>query len=768
VYQFLKDIQLIRAIILLTAVLVLVGIGAFHTYPPAPSSLSAPTSAFSSASAISHVQQIGQKPHPTGTRENADARQYLLMQLKALGFEPEIQSAFVVNPQKKQAGRIHNVLVRIPGTSAGKTLLLSAHYDSVHTGPGAADDGGSVAAILETLSVIKTQPALRNDLICIFTDSEETGLLGAEAFVQQHPWTKTVGLALNFEYRGNYGAFMMFETSQGNGKLIEGLAASAPFLLANSLMYEVYKRLPNDTDMTVFKQAGIPGMNFAAIEGHTSYHTQLDRPELLDQHTLQHEGEIMLALVKHFGNIPLDDLKSTDSVYFDFPGLGLVHYPVSWIIPLNILLLFIFVTIITLGLRTKTVRISHAISGFIVFPIILLGLALTSHFCWSGIRLLHPEYESFFQGDTYNSHWYLLAFTFLNIGLFGLLQSNVHKLLRPAEFSLGIMAFWLLLLILSGVWLPGASFLLFWPLAAMLGVVGMLLRGKTNSNHLGNALLIFLGSIPGILIFTPLIRCLFISLTPQMIGVVVIFLILLLGLLTPLLEIIGQRKYLIRSSLLVGFIALVAGSLTSGFDSDHPRQNTLFYAINNSEQWGSQQRAFWLSTDKQLDEWTSAFFPNAQAKQQVPAIFGDSFQAMWSAPAPLLALQSPTIETLEDTALSDAIPGKRKITIRIKSPRQAPKIKVAIEGIDVLHSIVAGQTFSQSPQSHWSLDSVGLIDEGLIIEFIVKAGVPFKVRAIDFSYGLPAKPLIPRPLSMISKPSEFSDTTAVVNVIGYR
>ena len=55
-------------------------------------------------------------------------------------------------------------------------------------------------------------------------------------------------------------------------------------------MYEVYKRLPNDTDMTVFKRAGIPGMNFAAIEGHTSYHTQLDRPELLQEGSLPTSG----------------------------------------------------------------------------------------------------------------------------------------------------------------------------------------------------------------------------------------------------------------------------------------------------------------------------------------------------------------------------------------------------------------------------------------------------------------------------------------------
>ena len=106
------------------------------------------------------------------------------------------------------------MLVRIPGRVLGKALLLAAHYDSTRDGPGAADDGASVAAILETLRALKSQPALQNDLICIFTDGEEAGLLGAEAFVAEHPWAKEIGLVLNFEYRGNRGPFFMFETSQ--------------------------------------------------------------------------------------------------------------------------------------------------------------------------------------------------------------------------------------------------------------------------------------------------------------------------------------------------------------------------------------------------------------------------------------------------------------------------------------------------------------------------------------------------------------------------
>ena len=36
---------------------------------------------------------------------------------------------------------------------------------------------------------------------------------------------------------------------------------------ATSLAVEVYRRMPNSTDLTVFLEAGIPGLNFAFISG---------------------------------------------------------------------------------------------------------------------------------------------------------------------------------------------------------------------------------------------------------------------------------------------------------------------------------------------------------------------------------------------------------------------------------------------------------------------------------------------------------------------
>ena len=750
------------AIGLIIVMLALIITGLLHATPPAPVSASVSPSIFSSARAMSTVRQIAQKPHPIGTSENAKVRNYLVAELKALGLEPHIQSAWGINKsdQGGSVGVVHNVLVRVPGRVSGKALLLMAHYDSTYTGPGAADDAASVAAILETLRALKTLPALQNDLICLFTDGEEAGLLGAEAFVAEHPWAKQIGLVLNFEYRGNRGPFVMFETSAGNGKLINGFAKAVPHPMGNSLMYEVYKRLPNDTDMTVFKRAGIPGMNFAAIEGHTSYHTQLDRPELLQEGSLQHQGEILLALAQHFGNAPLDDLRSADSVYFDAPGLGLVNYPVNWVLPLCGILILLFAMVLYPGLKSGELRATRTALGALAFLIMIPVLAGICQLLWIGIRRLHPEYDTLLQGDTYNSHWYLLAFVMLVIGLFAFMQSGIRRWIRPMELAFGAMACWLLFLIATSIALRGASFLFLWPLAPLLLTIGILFwqRVQNISSPLYFGL-ILLGTAPGILMFAPLIKALFIGLTPQLVGVVMSVLVLLLGLLVPLIEVLIRRLLLPWFALATGILFLVIGSFTAGFDTDHPRPDNLFYAVD-----GATGKAFWLSQDKYLDEWTRIFFPSNPERRRIPEIFGEGARDYWAAAAPVFDLPAPTLVVLEDSTEGNS----RKINIQARSLRRAPRLSLSVEGTGVISSKVEGRLFSQAFRPEWSLKGFGIPKEGLNIELNVKAGSPFKIRVIDFSYELPLTSSQLRPSNMIAQPFGISDTTIVTRTFAFR
>ena len=119
-----------------------------------------------------------------------------------------------------------------------------------------------------------------------------------------------------------------FETSPGDNWLISQYAQAAPYPLASSLMYEIYRRLPNDIDFTVYKSAGYGGLDFAVIGDSAYYHTALDDTAHVDLGSLQHQGSYALALVRHFGDLDLAAAHTEDAVYFNALGTYLfVHYP---------------------------------------------------------------------------------------------------------------------------------------------------------------------------------------------------------------------------------------------------------------------------------------------------------------------------------------------------------------------------------------------------------------------------------------------------------
>jgi acetylornithine deacetylase/succinyl-diaminopimelate desuccinylase-like protein len=185
--------------------------------PKAVSSDSA-TTEFSAERAFSHLKEFAVSPHPLGSKEHDRVRDYLVQELETLGLAPEIQKVNSLNLPRTwvAGGMVENIVAKIDGTNSSKAIMLVAHYDSVTGGPGVADDGAGVAAILETVRALKETKPLKNDIIILLTDGEENGLLGAKAFVEEHPWVRDVGLVLNFEARGNEGPAFMFETSDNN------------------------------------------------------------------------------------------------------------------------------------------------------------------------------------------------------------------------------------------------------------------------------------------------------------------------------------------------------------------------------------------------------------------------------------------------------------------------------------------------------------------------------------------------------------------------
>ncbi len=416
---------------------------------------------FSSAKAFATLSHLlaEQRPHPTGSPENAIVRDRIVDALKAAGYTPEIQSAFQCSPPDRGAGcsTVENIIAVHKGTGAGKAILATAHYDSVPAGPGVADDGAGVAVMLELARHLATQPPARNDVIILIADSEETGLRGALAFAEHHPLMKQVGLVVNVEARGASGPSIMFETGAGNARLIDLFAGAADQPVSNSLAYEIYKLLPNDTDFSIYKRYNLTGFNFAIIGSASRYHSRLDDLAHLDKNSLQHHGDNTFALMAKLLDTDLATLKAeTDASYFDIFGQTLAVWPAAINLPAALAALLGVVGLIIAQRAAFPWRaVAWSALGVVgtVAGLFALGCVLSYPLgVWPGVHPLdHPE------------PWPARIALAAAAILVALIAAVITK---RAGSRVILLLNWLLLCLLAvacAAFLPGASYALVWP-----------------------------------------------------------------------------------------------------------------------------------------------------------------------------------------------------------------------------------------------------------------------------------------------------------------
>lgn len=241
-------------------------------------------------------------PHPVDSAPLDETRARLLEEIRTFGYTPELRAANVCQSLSGNAARcafVQNVFFTA-GPQEGPALLLTAHYDSVESSPGFGDDGIGVAVWLEVAHHLKQQPPTR-PVAFLLTDGEETGLLGAQAFVDNRKdYPFTVGRIINLEARGVRGPAMMFETGHPNGNLVSDWSKSGARPFSNSMMTAVYELLPNSTDLTVHLNDGSNGINIAISDGLDFYHTNHDDLAHLDRTSVQHMGDQALGATRAF------------------------------------------------------------------------------------------------------------------------------------------------------------------------------------------------------------------------------------------------------------------------------------------------------------------------------------------------------------------------------------------------------------------------------------------------------------------------------------
>jgi hypothetical protein len=705
--------------------------------PPETVPATAPATEFSAQRAMKHLEVIAARPHPIGSSEHARIRDYIVSQLSALQLNPEIQKASVVNDKwgaVLPAATVENVVAKLKGTDSNRAILIAAHYDSMPNSPGASDDGSAVAAMLEAARVLRSTPSLRNDVIFLFTDGEEAGLLGAKAFVDEHAWRKDIGLVLNFEARGDGGPTLMFETSSQNGWLIKTFAGAARYPVASSYMYDVYKLMPNSTDFTVFREAGFPGFNFAFISGSNYYHGLADSIEHTNQRSLQHHGSYMLALTRAFGNLDLRDRRETNAVYFDLFGLTLVHYSAKWTIPLTFLTGILVIGIVFFGLKTKQLT-RGVLTSFMTLLFAMIGAAVIVKLLWFIVGSLHRSEMFLLSGDSRSSHLYLLGFVAVTIAIVSECYVWSFRKLSIPDLATGILLWWLLAMLAATFYLPGAAYLFTWPLLFSLLSLGFVFVTK-NQDAVSLRLvgLLSIGAIAGMVLLVPTVYALYIGLGLSLAWALMLLVVLLLGLAIPCFNLLSVTKRWLApgAAALMGLLLMVAGSLTSHYSRTYPKPNSVFYLMNSDS-----AKAIWATLDESPDAWTAQFFPDGARKatisEYLPSAAGEYLQS----PAPLAPLPAPNVVLLGDST-SDNI---RTLRLRISSPRQAPVISVyADKGAEVLGAEIGGKKIENDTLTRvgkqFALRYYAPPPEGVEIGLQIKPAQSFEIKVVDHSYGL--------------------------------
>jgi hypothetical protein len=706
----------VRPAIAVLALSAVASLAVWRSAPPRPRGADAPPSEFSASRAEEVLRRLveNEVPRPLGSAEHQRFRERLVAELSLLSLAPSLERGVACSPNGSCA-QLTNVVAELPGTLLGPAVLLAAHYDSVAAGPGVSDNAAGVACILEIARALQSSPR-RNPVVLLFDDGEEAGLLGAELFMGSER-ARTVGAVVNLEARGTSGASFLFETSRDNAWLVRRAAGRMPRPVTSSVFSFVYDRLPNDTDLTVFKRAGLPGLNLAFIGSAARYHTPQDSLANLSRASLQHHGDNALALVRALADEDVPAAPAGDAVFFDLAGLAVLWWPKG----LTPVLALIGLVLVRVAVMRRGGRLLPRVRALLPFLAPLLG-ALAGGLVWQLLRLA----GAFPLGFLANPTWAVLAAAAAAVAATLLVLAVESRWTgSPAEVWERIWTSSALLGLVLAVTVPEISFLLVVPTLA--AGISRLVLPEPISAWAPFTLL-------GLLILPLALRM------PEALGPVGLPLVAVgLGLTLTSLPLHATPGATRRPVALLSGLCLaasVAALLTPASTPRDPEHGSMIAAEGEGEAGAS------LVIRPESGRLPEIVAQAAPFERRTIALPWTRPAPAFVAPLPPLGLAYPNLELLAEEHGAD---GGRRLTLRLSSPRGAPEIDLAFAGAVPAGSIrVQGQPLAPPYLRGRSADNgISLVSfeaappEGVVFELTLSA-VRLDAFVLDRSPGLPA------------------------------
>lgn len=766
---------------------------------PSVKSETAPATVFSAERADDDLRAVASQPRSIGTPAHAETVDTIRSRLADMGVESGIVEDVVARPDFNQvfAGRLTNIIARIPGTNSSGAVLLLAHFDSVPTSLNANDGGLGVATLLETVRAIQAGPAMENDILLWFGDADETTSMNTR-ILQQHPWFDDVEVGFAFEGIGADGPSLLTYAGQGDpdpddpvpavGEN-EGFGLANPHLSTDNGLWlrEALDVVPhpvvalafNDPALAAGPDLGttmwgsdIGGVSFAQIGDSSGYHTDLDNPDNVSLASLQDAGDTSLALTRHFGDFDFDEAETAGGLiaFNVLPG-RVVTYSTSWAVPLALLLTAALGAVLTIGIRRHRLTITGILAGI---GLTILSLIAVVVVVMVVSTVLQPDVH--FARNAYSSGWRFLLVGTLTLAVvsavFAAAARFVDREQTRTALAAGPLVVLTLIAIVTATALSSLSYVVVWPTLAGVAFLGWRVRSgppPTNPWAVTAALsavgfIVMLGAVPVVYLLGAGL-----SISQPMFAALVAFIAALLAvLLVPHFQhLAGERGWIVPLTLLAAALMFaIVEQATNGFDADQPSRDYIQYTLD-----ADTGDATWLSAGTDTDAWTQQFFTDGRTSDRVafsPGYFYDQEFDVIEAPAPPVDIPAPQLTVLEDTTTN----GVRTLDLRIGSPRRAA---MAHLDLDLPGALVAasvdGTPLEVDPDievTEFPIAAYNPGSEGIEISISVNSSDPIHGSLADFTNGLPdldTMTYTERPDDLIAAPYDFRDPTVVRTTI---
>ncbi|RPI76830.1 MAG: M28 family peptidase, partial [Desulfobacteraceae bacterium] len=572
-----------------------------------------------------------------------------------------------------------------------------------------------------------------NPVFLLFTDAEEAGLLGAEAFTAEHPWARQVGVTVNLEARGTSGPSLLFETSENNAWLIKAYAKAVSRPLASSLFFQIYRNMPNSTDLSVFKRNNIPGLNLAFVDHSVYYHTPLDDLNHLDPGSLQHQGDTALALVRKLADMDLRQPAHGNAVYSDLLGLTVLWWPEPWTVPLAMVISLLLLAVTVSLVRAGQVSIRSIGWGLLAwFAGILISVLFSIGFMWVARKLTGTQ-----------SPWYAYPLP-MRLALWSgalLVGEGIAILFsRRAQFwglGLGAWLWWAILSTASAFMLPAVSVYFLAPAGiAALGLIIVRFTGLRYKASAAQAACIA-GALTAGLFWMQLALLLERVMGFGIFPVIMSALALTVSTLMPFFINTSRSKRwplrVLAAAAAVMLVSTVAALTAPHYSEKRPRPLNIIHFEDRDA-----GTAHWVAVSFSGD------LPDALRRagrfiDKSEGVFPWSIGPCFVAKAEALAVPAPELVRISE----ESVNGERIVKTRLRSPREGNGITLIVSKKASLKAInMEGKPISFSSntdrEKYWYFGCVNPPRDGCNVEIHLGDNNPVEVMILDESFGLSA------------------------------